>query len=328
MVAKQYLDTLEVTIADSFVVSQNKTEEGHGEAKLYVGQRTSTSIKNFFGEPGFVVEFQFKKNDLIRFLNEMKPEYLNPSFNYRNKDDFRSLWEERMKLVISLPDEIIFEVADQDHLAGPRCYLNSSDINYQLLRTLPLPNTSRLRILKIKIGNKIFYELKLVPDFDGYSNKPAEVELASELEKELQTFAPRTPLHTTVEKMVKVRVGQQRFKRDVLNDCGRVCPFTNITDESLLIAGHIKPWAKSNDEEKLNPKNGLLFTPTFDRMFNNGFITFKDDTKLIISPLVSNTTARLLGIQSNMEIPIPLLGNSHKGRREFMEYHRNFVYRE
>ena len=328
MVAKQYLDTLEVTIADSFVVSQNKTEEGHGEAKLYVGQRTSASIKNFFGEPGFKVDFQFKKNDLIRFLNEIKPEYFNPSFNYRNKDDFRSLWEERMKLVVSLPEEINFEVEDQDHLAGPRCYLNSSDVNYQLLRTLPLPNTSRLRILKIKIANRIFYELKLVPDFDGYSNKPAEVELASELEKELQTYVPRTPLHTTVEKMVKVRVGQQRFKRDVLTDCGRVCPFTNITDESLLIAGHIKPWAKSNDEEKLNPKNGLLFTPTFDRMFNNGFITFKDDTKLIISPLVSSTTAQLLGIQSNMELPIPLLGNSHKGRREFMEYHRNFVYRE
>jgi putative restriction endonuclease len=328
MVTKQYLDTLEVTIADSFVVSQNKTEEGHGEAKLYVGQRTSSSLKSFFGEPGFKVDFQFKKNDLIRFMNEIKPEYFNPSFNYRNKDDFRSLWEERMKLVFSLPDEIIFQVEDQDHLTGPRCYLNSSDENYQLLRTLPLPNTSRLRILKTKVSDKIFFELKLVPDFDGYSNRPAEVELASELEKELQTYVPRMPIHTTVEKMVKVRVGQQRFKRDVLNDCGRICPFTNITDESLLIAGHIKPWAKSNDEEKLDPKNGLLFTPTFDRMFNNGFISFKDDTKLILSPLVSNKTASLLGIRSNMELSIPLLGNSHKGRRIFMEYHRNFVFRE
>jgi len=328
MVTKQHLDTLEVTIADSFVVSQNKTEEGHGEAKLYVGQRTSAVIKDFFGAPGFKVNFQFKKNDLVRFMNEIKPEYFNPSFNYRNKDNFRSLWEERMSSVKLLPDEINFEVEDQDHLAGPRCYLNSSDINYQLLRTLPLPNTSRLRILKVKVPNKILYELKLVPDFDGYSTKPAEVELASELENALQSYVPRIPLHTTVEKMVKVRVGQQRFKRDVLNDCGRVCPFTRITDESLLIAGHIKPWAKSSDEEKLDPKNGLLFTPTFDRMFNNGFISFKDDTKLIISPLVSHRTAELLGIQSNMELSIPLLGNSHKGRRDFMEYHRNFVYRD
>jgi len=328
MVTKQHLDTLEVTIADSFVVSQNKTEEGHGEAKLYVGQRTSAVIKDFFGAPGFKVNFQFKKNDLVRFMNEIKPEYFNPSFNYRNKDNFRSLWEERMSSVKLLPDEINFEVEDQDHLAGPRCYLNSSDINYQLLRTLPLPNTSRLRILKIKLSDRILFELKLVPDFDGYSTKPAEVELASELENALQSYVPRIPLHTTVEKMVKVRVGQQRFKRDVLNDCGRVCPFTKITDESLLIAGHIKPWAKSNDEEKLDPKNGLLFTPTFDRMFNNGFISFKDDTKLIISPLVSHRTAELLGIQSNMELSIPLLGNSHKGRRDFMEYHRNFVYRD
>ena len=325
---KQFLGTLEVTIADSFVVSQNKTEDGHGEAKLYVGQRTSEIIRDFFGEPGFIVDFQFKKNDLIRFMNEIKPEYFNPSFNYRNRDDFRSLWEERMNTVLLLPDEISFQVEDQDHLAGPRCYLNSSDSNYQLLRTLPLPNTSRLRILKVMKSGKIFFELKLVPDFDGYSSKPAEIELASELEKQLQTYSPRIPLHTTIEKMVKVRVGQQRFKRDVLNDCGRVCPFTNITDESLLIAGHIKPWAKSNDEEKLDPKNGLLFTPTFDRMFNNGFISFKDDTKLIISPLVSSRTASALGIRNDMEITIPLLGNSHKGRRDFMEYHRNFVYRE
>ena len=61
MVTKQFLGTLEVTIADSFVVSQNKTEEGHGEAKLYVGQRTSETIKDFFGEPGFKVDFKFKK---------------------------------------------------------------------------------------------------------------------------------------------------------------------------------------------------------------------------------------------------------------------------
>ena len=79
MATKQHLDTLEVTIADSFVISQNKTEEGHGEAKLYVGQRTSEVIKEFFGEPGFRVIFQFKKNDLVRFMNEIKPEYFNPS---------------------------------------------------------------------------------------------------------------------------------------------------------------------------------------------------------------------------------------------------------
>jgi putative restriction endonuclease len=325
---KQHIDSLEVTIADSFVVSQNKTEEGHGEAKLYVGQRTSESIQEFFGEPGFKVDFQFKKNDLIRFMNEMKSEYFNPSFNYRNKANLRSLWEERMSSVKLLPEEINFKVEDQDHLAGPRCYLNSDDINYQLLRTLPLPNSSRLRILKTKVANKTLFELKLVPDFDGYSTKPVEVELVSELENEVQAYEPKIPLHTTVEKMVKVRIGQQRFKRDVLNDCGRVCPFTKITDESLLIAGHIKPWAKSNDEEKLDPKNGLLFTPTFDRMFNNGFITFRDDTKLVISPLVSHRTALLLGIRRDMELDLPLLGNSHKGRRNFMEYHRNFVYRD
>ena len=49
----RYIDALDVTIADSFVVPSNKVESGHGEAKLYVGHRTSDAYREFFGPTGF-----------------------------------------------------------------------------------------------------------------------------------------------------------------------------------------------------------------------------------------------------------------------------------
>ena len=48
-------DTKEkITIADSFVVRQNKIGSGNGEAKLYIGQDTSNT-RDFFGSRGFTI---------------------------------------------------------------------------------------------------------------------------------------------------------------------------------------------------------------------------------------------------------------------------------
>ena len=79
--------------------------------------------------------------------------------------------------------------------------------------------------------------------------------------------------------------------------------------------------------EKLDPKNGLVFTPTYDRLFNNGLITFTDSRALMISPLVSRETATRLHIAPNMEVDIPLLGASNSKRREYMDFHREYEFR-
>lgn len=41
-----------------------------------------------------------------------------------------------------------------------------------------------------------------------------------------------------------------------------------VSDDRLLIASHIKPWAASDEKEKIDPKNGFMFTPTFDFLFD------------------------------------------------------------
>jgi predicted restriction endonuclease len=100
-----------------------------------------------------------------------------------------------------------------------------------------------------------------------------------------------------------------------------VCPITLISDDRLLIASHIKPWAKSNDHEKIDPYNGFMFTPTFDYLFDRGFISFTNDKKIILSPFLSNMTYSKLGISDGKTYT-----HLHTDKREhYLEYHRENI---
>ncbi len=325
-----YIDALDVSVADSWVVTSNKTGTGNGEAKIYVGQRPSKSYKTFFGPTGFRLRCRLRKSDLLRFLDEMKVEYWFPTYPYRDSAKLRELWVKRRKEIEDISGEFILFTADEQHqLEGPRGYINSDDENYQLLRMLPLPGSSLLKIVKIQEDEETIFEFRLMPDFDGSTRRSVEDEIImGDQEDELRKVsASIPPPATTIERIVKTRVGQQKFKTDVIKQCDGTCAFTLVRDEGLLIAGHIKPWSKSNDIEKLDPQNGLVFTPTYDRLFNNGLITFTDSRALLISPLLSRETATRLHIAPNMEIDIPLLGASNGKRREYMDFHRKYEFR-
>jgi hypothetical protein len=41
------------------------------------------------------------------------------------------------------------------------------------------------------------------------------------------------------------RIGQGKYREKLLKQCP-ICPITLVSDDRLLIASHIKPWAKSN----------------------------------------------------------------------------------
>ena len=115
------LDTKEkVTIADSFVVRQNKIGGGNGEAKLYIGQ-DNTETRNFFGASGFTIPCFLMKSDLKKYLEETKAEYIKPEQPYINKDALPALWEERKRMVDALPDKIEFEVQEQRVNSSTKC---------------------------------------------------------------------------------------------------------------------------------------------------------------------------------------------------------------
>ena len=119
-----------ITVPDSFVINENKTGKGHGEAKLYMGSKDS--MRSFYtGNPkqeGFVVKCFVLKRDLISLLKTIKHEYQYPSIKYRGIGDDKNmlkLWKTRMGYAEGLPNKILFEVKDQQQIMGPRGYVNS-----------------------------------------------------------------------------------------------------------------------------------------------------------------------------------------------------------
>ena len=302
-----------ITIADSFVVRQNKIGGGNGEAKLYVGNDNS-EVRSFFGNTGFKIPCFLLKKYLLYYLEETKTEYLKPEQPYINRELLPNLWDERKKKIEALPDVIEFEVTEQTQIAGPRVYVNSTYQAYKLIRELSLPNITYISVIKILDSKgKLFYYFRLFADYFGEVQHPF---IIKKEEEELEKIENETEKLT----LSKARVGQGEYRKKLLELCP-FCPITLVSDDRLLIASHIKPWAASNDFERTDPKNGFMLTPTFDFLFDRGFLSFTDDRKTILSPFLSNMTYSKLGISDNKLIPhLPT-----DGREIYLDYHRTTI---
>lgn len=90
-----------------------------------------------------------------------------------------------------------------------------------------------------------------------------------------------------VQRLIKVRLTQYKFRKNLF-ELNQFCAITGFKSPQFLIASHIKPWSKSNDQERLDKYNGLLLTPNFDRLFDRGFISFKKNGEIIISNKLSS----------------------------------------
>jgi len=127
---------------------------------------------------------------------------------------------------------------------------------------------------------------------------------------------------TEKERLVKSRVGQGDFRKDVL-ELHLSCPFTDVNNPKLLRAGHLKPWSKSDNTERLDPMNGLALTPTYDLLIDQGFISFNDDGAILISPKLDQALQNKLSIDSDFRL------NIMDGRQKiYIKFHRENIYKK
>lgn len=302
-----------ITIADSFVVRQNKIGGGNGEAKLYVGNDNS-ELRDFFGSSGFTIPCFLLKRDLLKYLDETQAEYITPEQPYVNKEQLPSLWKERKSKIEQLPEKIEFEVVEQTQIAGPRIYVNSSDEGYKLIRELSLPNITYVSVVKLLNEQGLLtYYFRLFADYFGDVEHPYAVKKEKEEVENLQEGEEKKVLSNA-------RIGQGKYREELLKLCP-FCPVTLISDDRLLIASHIKPWAKSTVFERTDPFNGFMLTPTFDFLFDRGFLSFTDDKKSLLSPFLSKMTYSKIGVSEGKTFNhLPT-----EGREKYLEYHRNEI---
>lgn len=124
--------------------------------------------------------------------------------------------------------------------------------------------------------------------------------------------------NTEKSTLIQSRIGQGFFRDQVIKLWGG-CAVTGCKQKSLLVASHIKPWSKSNNQERLDPYNGLPLLPNIDKAFGLGYISFDEAGKIIISEELKEY--KYLGISKNMNI------NLKKQNKPFMEYHRSYVFK-
>lgn len=322
-----------LTVPDSFVVRDNKirtteskARESHGEAKLYVASKET--MRSFYGPEGFCVSCFVLKQDLIDYLNVLKNEYFSPSQNYRGIEKFQQLWSERMRRVMQLQqDRIDFEVIDQRQIQGNRGYVSSSGEGYRLIREISLPLVSFILIKKlVDTEGKDVYYWKLFVDFEAIEHNKSLPLVFSYGRRNTQAGAEREEEDIVKASQIvkRGRDGQQKFRQKLLEQCP-YCPFTKVTDDRLLIASHIKPWAVASEKERVDPYNGFMFTPTYDYLFDKGFITFTEDRKVHVSPFLSSHTCGLLGLKEGEFVQLLPMDTQ---RIRYLEFHRRSVFKD
>lgn len=142
------------------------------------------------------------------------------------------------------------------------------------------------------------------------------VEKALEIDEELDNLQLEGK---TKEQMVKIRVNQNEFRQQLLERYHKCC-LCCVSDPNLLVASHIKPWSAAEPTEKLDVNNGLLLCPNHDKLFDNGYITFDDNGKIIISEKLQNNDKLYMNVEDNMKIDI------NDETKVYMEYHRKNIF--
>ncbi len=343
---------------DSFIHRSNKLAQfdGNGESKKHVGTYSGElgqRISNFFDystwglehidtskkrktiesarESGAVVQEMtcfFSKSNLLKYLDDAKAEYYAQEQIYHN--DIRQFYQERYSEVENLPNEHIFftiyDASDNLSQRQNRGYVRSDDYIWKLWRTLILPKISYLSILK------------LVPTNPTEENNFPIFYFRILLDYQFRTFVHPSALETTeelpadtaeIEQIKKsYRIGQERYRKAVIEYMAQ-CPFSKITDERLLIASHIKPYSvcikEKREDQALDYLNGLALSPTYDRLFDQGYITFSDIGELICGTQLSAYTWDKLNINPTAKNKMRIFPEN---REDYLDYHRKYVFQD
>jgi hypothetical protein len=143
----------------------------------------------------------------------------------------------------------------------------------------------------------------------------------------LHTFEKQVaalPKTTEAERLVVQRVGQDLFRRGLLDFWEGRCAITGLAVPALLRASHIKPWADcESDGERLDVYNGLLLAPHLDAAFDQGFITVQDDGEVVISAALDEGARGLLGLDRPLRVR-----RLAEGHRSYLPWHRQRVFRK
>lgn len=126
---------------------------------------------------------------------------------------------------------------------------------------------------------------------------------------------------------IKTRVNQNVFRQIVMANYSGKCAISGIDLPELLFASHIVPWAK-NEQERLNPENGICLSALYDRAFDKGLIGINEQYQILLSSKLKkrkseNYYGQYFAPLENQSLILP---QKYLPRKEFIQYHLDVVF--
>lgn len=135
--------------------------------------------------------------------------------------------------------------------------------------------------------------------------------------RDIRSEYPELPVRTTSEAVILARVGQGRFRRQLLDKWGSCC-VTVCNVQAALRASHIKPWSHCEEStERLDINNGLLLIANLDALFDAGLISFSDKGQIMIAESIPSREWRTLGLSANLK----LKERPNRAMKRYLAYH-------
>ncbi len=122
-----------------------------------------------------------------------------------------------------------------------------------------------------------------------------------------------------------IRTRQSTYRQDVIALWHGQCAVTGVDETKWLIASHIKPWRESTDFERVDPKNSLLLSPNYDKLFDRGVISFNASNGKILLPEKMSASfwrnLERLGITDDK-----CLSFMPDGTEKYLSYHQKMIF--
>lgn len=133
------------------------------------------------------------------------------------------------------------------------------------------------------------------------------------------------PYITTGERESKTthRIGQGQIRKAALERYGNQCCLCKIDDPSLLVAGHIRGWARG-EKARNDPENVVLMCALHDSLFGKGLMTLAPSRYTVeLSPLLSVEAKKQIE-GTTLKFRPPKSGLPSK---QYLDWHRKNLFR-
>ena len=102
---------------------------------------------------------------------------------------------------------------------------------------------------------------------------------------------------TEILRLTRQRIGQDVYRQALMDYWGGACAATGVALPAVLRASHARPWAMcDSDAQRLDVFNGFLLVANLDALFDQGWVSFLDDGRMIESERIDLSSLQSLGL--------------------------------